>query len=76
MPKRTTTENSFTRSKGVTTTPAKRKSVEVKNTEEKSATIMCYVPEDLKRDLKVYAANHGKSIKDLLREMIEEKIYN
>lgn len=76
MAKRTTTENSFTKAKSVTTMSAKRKGAEVKNTEGKTATIMCYVPEDLKRDLKVYAANHGKSMKDLLREMIEEKIYN
>ena len=75
MPKRTTTENSFARAKSVTTTSAKRKGAEVKSNEDKNATIMCYVPEELKRDLKVYAANRGKSIKDLLREMIEAKIY-
>lgn len=76
MAKRTSTENSFAKSSTVSTVqPKKKNSAAIDPKEKKTATIMFYVPESLKRDLKAYAANQGVSMKDLLRTMIEERIY-
>jgi len=76
MPKRQSPENSFATSSSGSKVPPKKKTTKKATPEAKrDATIMFYVPESLKRDLKAYAANNGKSMKDLLREMIEEKIY-
>ena len=36
---------------------------------------MMYLPENLKRDLKLYAIRSGKTMSTVVREILEEKIY-
>ena len=55
-----------------------RKPSAKKQKEEKeiaTAPLMMYLPENLKRDLKLYAIRSGKTMSTVVREILEEKIY-
>lgn len=41
---------------------------------ENTASLMIYLPEDLKQQLKIYAATHHRSVAVILREWIAEKL--
>ncbi len=52
----------------------KKKPEELQLTKKKEVSLMVYLSEELKEELKVYAAKQHKSIKDVVREAVTEYI--